>query len=127
MPRVSAALAVLQVALAVLHLFPRLVFSDSPVVAVVRFINDLGPVWSIGFGLSGAALALALRYRRCRHWSHLACVFVWAWYAAALWIGSFAVTPVAPVRLALIVTGLAVVHLVAASQYANDPAEGRRR
>lgn len=123
----SWVLAVLQLVLAALHLFPALVFSGSPQVRVVLFINHLGPVWTTLFGLTGVALVLALRWHRYRHWTHLGCATVWSFYAAALWIGSVAVTPVAPVRLAVIVTGLAILHLTAASQYDNDPAEGTRR
>lgn len=123
----SAALALLQLALAVLHLFPALVFSDSPTTRVLRVINGLGPWWVIGFGASSAALLLGLRVRRWRHAGHLACAFVWVVYATALWIGAYAVTPAGPIRLAIVCTGLAVIHTVTASQYANDPREGARR
>lgn len=124
LPAVSLALVFLQLALAVLHMFPALVFSDSPTVRVLVFINHLGPWWVLGFGASGAALLVALRVRRFRHLGHLGCAFVWVVYATALWIGAYAVSPPGPIRLAIVCTGLAVVHLVTATQYADDPAEG---
>ena len=123
LPAVSAALVLLQLVLAVLHLFPALVFSDSPTVRVLVFINSLGPWWTLGFGASGTGLVVALRVGKWRHYGHLGCAFVWVVYATALWIGAYAVTPPGPIRLAIVCTGLAAVHLVAATQYADEPGE----
>lgn len=124
LPAVSGALVLLQLVLALLHLFPALVFSDSPTVRVLVFINGLGPFWTLGFGITGVGLVVALWARRFRHWAHLGCTFVWVVYATALWIGAYAVSPPGPIRLAIVCTGLAAVHLVTATQYADEPGEG---
>jgi hypothetical protein len=124
LPAVSAALVLIQLALAGLHLFPTLVFSDSPQLSVLVFINGLGPYWVLSFGTTGAVLTIALWRCRFRHFAHLGCAFVWVVYSTALWIGSLAVDPPAPVRLAVICTGLAFVHTVAATAYADEPGEG---
>jgi hypothetical protein len=123
--QMSRVLLILHVLLAVLHLFPRLVFNpDSRAAAVVVTINSLGPGWVALFGVSSALLMLALWRQRRRHLAHLACACVWVMYAMALWLGSLLASPVGPIRFALVASVLAVIHLVVATSYADDPSEG---
>lgn len=92
---VSSFLAVFQLYFAVLYLFPSLTYpsTPSPTVRIVLFIQSLGPYFTMGFGISGGVLAVALLLRRFIYVGHLFCLMVFVSYTMALWLGAFTQQP----------------------------------
>jgi hypothetical protein len=114
----SGVLVGVQAAIALLHLYPPLVYPARPVsTTVVVFISDLGPWWLVAFGLSAVALIITLKLNRHRQYGHLACGAVWIAYSVALWWGVAATR--GTVTLAVLATGWAALHLALATGYAD--------
>lgn len=124
----SWVLLVTQGVVAVLHLFPNLVYRPNPRTArIVEYVNSLGPWWVCAFGLSTGLLLVSLYAGRWRHLGHLVCMFVWVAYAVALWFGALVSNPTGPILFACVATGLVGVHVVVATSYADHPLESRGR
>jgi hypothetical protein len=120
--QLSVLLAVAQVAIGVLHLWPHLVYPSNPATTkVVAALSGLGPVWVVWFGLSGLLLVLSLYANRLIHVAHMLTGSSWLAYAFALEVGAWAShgTHFLPAVTAII----AAVHIVAAVSYSNDARE----
>lgn len=112
----------------VLHAVPRLVYAPRTgrtTTRVVAYIQDLGPLWVLAFGVTSLLLAAALLRRRGVHYGHLACATVWVIYAVALWIGALADTPHGTVFYPVVVTIVFGFHLLLAASYNEDAGRGR--
>lgn len=117
---------ILQALAAVLHSFPRLVSPGRPTtMTVVVYIDSLGPVWVILFGVTALGLAVSLYRRQCMNWAHLSAAVVWVLYTSALIVGAWATKGAwfFPVVTAAIV----FIHAKLASGYDDDASRSARR
>jgi uncharacterized membrane protein len=116
---------IVHLAVALLHVFPRLVYPAVPTTtSVVVAINALGPVWITWFGATGICLVVALRTHRLLHVAHLLTGSSWLAYAFALEVGAIAAhgTHLLPVCT----IALAAVHGILAFSYNADMREAVR-
>jgi hypothetical protein len=58
-------------------------------VSAVVYIENVGPLWSVIFIITGIVLILAAFRRRGFIPAHLGAVFVWAFYGAAILFSAF--------------------------------------
>lgn len=119
-------MALLQAVAAVMHAFPRLVYPNRPTTTtVIVYINSLGPVWVVLFGVTALGIAASLYTRRWMNWSHLAAAAVWVAYASALGYGAWSTggTWFFPAVAAAVV----FVHTKLASGYDDDAGKEARQ
>lgn len=120
--QLSVVLAVAQLAIGILHLWPRLVYPANPATTkVVAALSGLGPVWVVWFGLSGIALVLSLYANRLLHVAHMLTGSSWLAYAFALEVGAW--SSHGTHLLPAVATIVAAVHIIAAVSYSNDARE----
>jgi hypothetical protein len=118
----------LQAVAAVLHAVPGLVYpsrTGRTTTRLVAYIQDLGPLWVLAFGVSSLLLGGLLWRGRGVHYGHLGCAAVWVMYVVALWIGALADTPHGTVFYPVVTTIVFSFHLLLAASY-NEDAERRR-
>lgn len=120
---VSWFLCVFQCYLAVLYLFPQWVGQTrpgNPTWRIVLFIQNLGPYYSIAFGVSGAVLLITLIARRRIYIGHTLCFGVLLAYAMSLLIGTLGVTPHGPVLAPSLCLVPIMTHAVLAFVYSGE-------
>lgn len=122
----SIALTVGQLAVAVMNVFPGLVYPRNPATTkVVLQLAGIGPIWIIWFGLTGLGLVVALWTRKLLHLAHLTTGSAWFGFAFVLEVGAWANggTHILPV----VCCSLATVHWLLAASYSRDvkPKEAR--
>jgi hypothetical protein len=120
--QLSVLLAVAQVAIGVLHLWPHLVYPANPATTkVVAALSSLGPVWVAWFGVTGIALIVSLVANRLIHVAHMLAGSSWIAYAFALEVGAWSShgTHFLPAVTAIV----AAVHIISAVSYSNDARE----
>jgi hypothetical protein len=103
-----------------LHAVPGLVYASRlgrSTTRIVAYIQDLGPLWVLAFGITSLILSVALVRRRGVHYGHLACAGVWVVYAVALWIGALADKPHGTVFYPTVTTVLVAIHVILAASY----------
>lgn len=116
----------LQAVAAVMHAFPRLVYPDRPTTTtVIVYINSLGPVWVVLFGVTALGLAVSLCKRRWMNWGHLTSAAIWVLYMSALSYGAWATkgTWFFPV----VAAALVFIHTKLAFGYDDDAGKEARR
>jgi len=122
----SQGLTALHMAVAIVHVFPRLVYGSKPTTGtVVVYIGTLGPVWVILFGATGLALAVSLHRRRGRHLAHLAAAALWVLYTSALGIGAWATG--GPILFPIVAASVVYVHTKLAAGYEYEASKEARR
>jgi hypothetical protein len=117
--RLSMTLAVGQIALAIMYLFPGILTPDRPTTTrIVLELARVGPIWTIVFGLTGIAIIAALRVHKVLHVAHAATGSVWVGFVFALVLSAIANngTYLLPALAAV----LAVVNFVLAASYSED-------
>lgn len=117
--RLSMTLAVGQVVLAVMYLFPGILTPDRPTTTrIVLELARVGPIWTIVFGLTGIGIILGLRVHKVLHVAHAATGSSWIGFVFALVLSAIANngTYLLP-ALALV---LAAVNFVLAVSYSED-------
>jgi hypothetical protein len=90
--------------------------------SVVAFLDQLGPIWTIAFGLTALLLLYGLRLRRHRVlvFAHLLGVTVTAWWFAALLIGALISDPTGPFVTSMLAFAVTVLHFWSVMDYAAD-------
>lgn len=91
-------------------------------VSVVNYINNLGPVWLVAFGVTGAALITALLL--APRWlgpAHVGGVLVTSFYSIALWSGFVLSTPRPTIIAATLSVTLVLWHVAMSDLYAAPP------
>jgi peptidoglycan/LPS O-acetylase OafA/YrhL len=122
----SEGLTALHVAVAVVHVFPRLVYGSKPTTGtVVVYVSTLGPVWVILFGATALGMAVTLHRRRGRHWAHLAAAALWVLYTSALGIGAWATK--GPILFPIVAASVVFVHTKLAAGYEYEASKEARR
>ena len=115
----SMTLAVSQMVLAVLYLFPGVITPASPTTTrIVLELARVAPVWTISFGLTGLAVILGLAKHKLLHVAHAATASSWIGFAFALELSAWANhgTHLLPV----LAGSLAAVNLIIAGNYSRD-------
>lgn len=110
----SSVFAVLHGCMAFLYAVPRLSVLPprGPQVSVVAYIGALGPVWVVGFGLSGLLLVASVAWwRAVLSVAHALACGVMGALAIALWIGALASQPEGPVVSAALATAVTAAHI----------------
>lgn len=120
----SGALALLHGMLAIAYTFPWLARSAAAVrgpgtVSVVLYIDSLGPVWQLAFGVTAALLLVGLAYRRLLAIAHTLGGSALAVFAAGLWLGWAFSEPRPSMLTALGYTACVVWHLTIGVTYAR--------
>lgn len=117
--RLSMTLAVGQVALAIMYLFPGILTPDRPTTTrIVLELARVGPVWTIVFGVTGVAIVAALRVHKVLHVAHAATGSVWVGFVFALVLS--AIANAGTYLLPALASVLAVVNFVLAVSYSED-------
>lgn len=120
----SVVLAIGQGAVAVAYLFPGFLAPARPTTtAIVVALGQIGPIWTVWFGVTGIALAGALWTDRLLHVAHVLTGSSWIGFAFALEIGAIANHGTHLLPLSSLLLG--TVNLVIAGSYSRDV--GRRR
>lgn len=83
-------------------------------VSAVVYIENIGPLWSVMFILTGLVLLLANSRRKGFVAAHLGATFVWAFYGAAILISAFLTQPPVPVVAGAIASFAALLNLAIA-------------
>ncbi|MBC8091369.1 MAG: hypothetical protein H7Y15_05395 [Pseudonocardia sp.] len=97
-------------------------------VSVVSYINALGPVWLVGFGITGALLIAALLLvPRLLAWAHVGGVLVSTVYSFALWAGFVLSTPRPTIIAAVLSVGIMMWHIGMSDLYSAGGVPRRRR
>lgn len=113
-----------QLAVAVAYLFPGFLAPARPTTtAIVVALGQVGPIWTVWFGVTGVALAGALWTDKLLHVAHVLTFSSWIGFASALEIGAIANHGTHLLPLASLLLG--AVNLVVAASYSRDV--GRRR
>lgn len=127
----TGGLGVIHLALAYAYAFPPLSQSPPPAtgtrVSIVAFINDIGPLWLIGFGLTGLALLAGLRWPAGLRWIHTSSVTIAAIYSAAIWSGWLLSDPRPSMVAAVLSTAPVAWHIAMADLYSGPLPPRRRR
>lgn len=124
MPRergiLTVAYAVVYALLAVSYaVWPPPRISRPGIVSVARYIDQLVPVWSIGFGLLAVALVTTLLVWRRWQWvTHSVAAAIVAGYGVAALLSGFLSEVFYGSPLALVCFATTVTHLVFARRYA---------
>ncbi len=111
--------------LAIAYAFPAITRGYPPPpdvrrISIVLYIDSLGPVWQIAFGLTGAVLGFAVLVRhRTLALAHTLGGAAMAVYGSALWIGFALSEPRPTVTGAVAYTGLTIWHLTIGVTYAR--------
>lgn len=117
--RLSMTLAVGQVGLAIMYLFPGILTPDRPTTTrIVLELARVGPVWTIVFGVTGVAIVAALRVHKVLHVAHAATGSVWVGFVFALVLS--AIANAGTYLLPALASVLAVVNFVLAVSYSED-------
>jgi hypothetical protein len=128
----SGGLGLIHLALAYAYTQPVLSQAPTPPgadrVSIVAYINALGPVWLIGFGITGAGLIAALTaYPRALSWAHTAGVAVATTYSTAIWVG-FALSASRPTIISAVLSVTVVLwHVSMSDLYSGTDGVQRRR
>lgn len=91
------------------------------VVSIARYIDQLGPVWSLGFGVVAVGLIATLLLRRWQWLAHSVAAAVIAGYGAASLLSGFLSEAFYGSPLAMVCFATMVTHLVFARRYAVVP------
>jgi hypothetical protein len=115
----SMTLAVCQLALAVLYLFPGVLTPNRP--TTTRIVLELArvvPIWTVSFGLTGLAIIAGLQVHKLLHVAHAATASSLVGFTFALELSAWANhgTHLIPFLTAT----LATVHMVIAANYSRD-------
>lgn len=94
--------------------------------SIVDFIDRSGPWWTILFGLTGIAVAVAVMTRAGLTVAHTLAGSVTAGYATASWIGAFMSAPSRPVIAAVLATVVTLVHVVMSNSYFVSAVRGEQ-
>lgn len=117
--RLSMTLAVGQVGLAIMYLFPGILTPDRPTTTrIVLELARVGPIWTVVFGLTGIAIVAALRVHKVLHVAHAATGSVWVGFVFALVLS--AIANQGTYLLPAVCAGNAVVNFVLAASYSDD-------
>jgi peptidoglycan/LPS O-acetylase OafA/YrhL len=117
--RLSMTLAVGQVTLAIMYLFPGVLTPDRPTTTrIVLELARVGPIWTVVFGLTGIAIVAALRVHKVLHVAHAATGSVWVGFVFALVLSAIANS--GTYLLPALAAVLAVVNFVLAVSYSED-------
>ncbi len=92
-------------------------------VSAVLWIASFGPVWSILFVMSGAALLLAVAQRRGFVRAHIASAGVWAFYSGCILYSALLTEPPVPVIAGTVAAFVALTHIAIAR---GDAERGHR-
>lgn len=112
-----------QLTFSVLHLFPPLAYRvglKGATTQVVAYINELGPVWALAFGLSACGLFLALLSKKGRHIWHLITGSVFMGYATALFVGAWGEAPHGPITYPVLAILPVIGNFLLALSYGGD-------
>jgi len=117
--QLSMTLAVGDIVLAVMYLFPGILTPASP--TTTRIVLDLarvGPVWTIAYGVTGLAIIAGLQVHKLLHVAHAATGSVWVGFVFCLVLSAFANhgTFLLPAVCAVV----AAVNFVLAVAYSRD-------
>lgn len=108
-------LCLMQLALAILHLYPPLAYRsvNATTTRVVAWVNSLGGIWVLGLGLTAMTLGASLLFwNKLRAHAHLACAAATVTYDVQLWIGSLGERPFGPITYPLSFVLFVVGHLL---------------
>lgn len=115
----SMTLAVGDIVLAILYLFPGVMTPASPTTTrIVLELARVGPVWTISFGLTGLAIVAGLQVHKLLHVAHAATGSSWVGFVFALTLG--AVANHGTFLLPMLAAVLAAVNFVLAISYSQD-------
>ncbi len=97
-------------------------------VSVVSYINALGPVWLIGFGITGAAMVAALLlFPRALAGVHVVGVLISTSYSFALWAGFVLSTPRPTIIASVLSVTVMLWHIAMSDLYSAGGVPTRRR
>lgn len=122
-PFASWTLCSLQWVFALLHLVPPWAYSSAgrTSVGVVAYINSLGPIWTIDFGLTSMILTVALLLRPKLLWvAHLLCGASFAAYSSALFFSAAFNHPAGPFTYPTLALFIFFAHGVLGYSYGGD-------
>lgn len=120
----SVVLAVGQLTIAIFYLFPGFLAPERPrTTVVVVALGQVGPIWTVWFGVTGLGLIAGLVTHKLLHVAHAATASSWLGFTFALEVGAIATggTHLLPAASLL----LGAVNLVAAASYSRDAGVGR--
>lgn len=132
----TVALAVLHTVLAVSYAVPGIatgVYAPTPGrVSVVSYIDQLGPIWTVAFGVTAVGLLCAVRWTNALIPAHAVGGGAMAIFTAALWFSYGASNPRPTILTALFATTVLLWHVFLAVTYSAARslpvrAGGRRR
>jgi peptidoglycan/LPS O-acetylase OafA/YrhL len=117
--QLSMTLAVGDIVLAAMYLFPGILTPTSP--TTTRIVLDLariGPVWTVTYGLTGLAIIAGLQVHKLLHVAHAATGSVWVGFVFCLVLSAIANhgTFLLPAVCAVV----AAVNFVLAVAYSRD-------
>jgi hypothetical protein len=94
----SWALCVIQFVFCVLHTHGPWAYrvDGRTSTGVVAYINSLGPVWTVAFGVSAALLGALLVFKRGALYGHVFCGAVFAAFTGALFTSAILNSPAGP-------------------------------
>lgn len=117
--QLSMVLALGDIVLAVLYLFPGVMTPASPTTTrIVLELARVGPVWTISFGLTGIAIIAGLQAHKLLHVAHAATGSSWVGFVFALVLS--AVANHGTFLLPVVASVLAAVNFVLAVSYSRD-------
>lgn len=126
----SSSLAVMHGALAIAYTFPWLARSSAPPrpgqVSIVLYIDSLGPVWQLAFGLTAAVLLAGLVWPRWLALAHTLGGAALAVFSAGLWLGYALSEPRPSMLTALGYSACVVWHLTIGVTYSKVSSLQRR-
>ena len=115
----SMTLALGDIGLAILYLFPGVMTPASPTTTrIVLELARVGPIWTITFGLTGLAIVACLQVHKLLHVAHAATGSSWVGFVFCLVLS--AVANHGTFLLPAVATVLAAVNFVLAVSYSHD-------
>lgn len=117
--QLSMTLAVGDIVLAVMYLFPGIMTPARPTTTlIVLELARVGPIWTISFGLTGLAIIAGLRVHKLLHVAHAATGSSWVGFVFALVLSALANH--GTFLLPAVCSVVAAVNFVLAVAYSRD-------
>ncbi len=108
-----------QLAVAVAYLFPNSLAPARPTTtAIVLALAQVGPIWTVWFGLTGIAVILAIATHKLLHVAHTLVGSSWIGFTFALELGAWANHGTHLFPIVTVILGL--LNLVLAGSYSRD-------